>query len=201
MGVRIRASMSHLRMVAILAFATSLLQVTPTLALTCAREWGGDTLAGARDAVAGRAAGWADGLLLGTIVSVEHRNDDPGRIAAVTVEPEVSFSGPFRTQARFEIGGHGPLSDFTAGSRWFLVLHHSEDPNGWFLDPCGPTMKVTSEGELQALRAATDGEVVIREPTLSAGLQPPPWPIFIGFVAIGVTAWIFRRAERRPPSI
>ena len=162
-------------------------------ALTCAREWGGDTLAGARGAVEGTAAGWADGLLLGTIVSIEHRRDDPGRTAAVTVDPEISFDGPFRERTRFEVGGHGPLLGFTEGGRYFLVLHQSTDPAGWFLDPCGPTMEITHGGQLEELRAAADGEIIIAQPSLPSGPQMPWGPATLGLAAVGVAAWLFRR--------
>ena len=60
----------------------------------------------------------------------KHRRDDPGRTAAVTVDPEISFDGPFRERTRFEVGGHGPLLGFTEGGRYFLVLHQSTDPAG-----------------------------------------------------------------------
>jgi hypothetical protein len=165
-------------------------------ALTCAREWGDDTLAGARGAVEGTAAGWADGLLIGTIVSVEHYRDDPGRAAAVTVDPEVSFDGPFRERARFEIGGHGPLINFTAGSRYLLVLHRSTDPAGWFLDPCGPTLEITHGGQLQELRAAAEDEVIIDQPSLPSAPQVPWVPAILGLVAVGLAAWLFRRRAR-----
>lgn len=162
-------------------------------ALTCAREWAGDALAGAHGAVEGTAAGWADGLLLGTIVSVEHFPDDPGRIAAVIVDPEISFDGPFRERTRFQVGGHGPLIEFTEGSRYFLVLHQSTDAAGWFLDPCGPTMEITHGGQLEELRAAADGEIIIAQPSLPSGLQVPWGPAILGLAAAGLAAWLFGR--------
>lgn len=162
-------------------------------ALTCAREWAGDTLAGARGAVEGTAAGWADGLLLGTIVSIEHYRDDPGRTAAVTVDPEISFAGPLRERTRFKVGGHGPLIEFTEGGRYFLVLHQSTDPAGWSLDPCGPTMEITHGDHLEELQAAADGEIIIAQPSLPKGPQVPWGPATLGFAAVGLAAWLFRR--------
>ena len=200
MGVPVRLPMCP----PVLAIAATILMgmVAPfhVSALTCAREWSDDTLAGARGAVGGTAAGWADGLLIGTIVSIEHRRDDPGRTAAVTIDPEISFDGPFRERARFEIGGHGPLLRFTEGSRYFFVLHQSEDPAGWFLDPCGPTMEITHRGQLQELRAAAADEVIIAEPSLPSGAQIPWGPATLGLAALGLTAWLFRRRAASRPS-
>ena len=162
-------------------------------ALTCARDWAGDTLAGARGAVGGTAAGWADGLLLGTIASVEPVPDDPGRTAAITVDPEISFDGPLRARTRFQVSGHGPLIQFTAGTRYFLVLHQSTDPAGWFLDPCGPTLEITHTGQLDVLRAAADDEITITQPSLPSRGQVPWGPAIVGLAAAGLAAWLFRR--------
>jgi hypothetical protein len=55
----------------VLSVMATALMVQPTSALLCAREWGGDTFAGAQQAVA-QPARW-DRLVVGTIAAVEAR--------------------------------------------------------------------------------------------------------------------------------
>ena len=167
----------------------ALLPVSPASALTCAREWGGDTLASAPDAVAA-ARGW-DGLVLGTISAVE-RKDDHWEAPVLTVQPEVVFAGSFPDVLRLEIGGHGPDMAFATGGRYFLALEHSADPAGWFVHPCGPNMEITGNDQLAQLRASSSSEVVIVEPLIPS----PPTALWIAGLAAFVTlagAWVARR--------
>ena len=149
MRVNWRATRQSAAAFALSVMAASLF-VQPTSALTCAREWGSDTLAGARQAVA-QPERW-DGLVAGTITAVE-RKDDYWRTRVLVVEPAVVFSGDLRDTVRVEIGGHGPEMGFAAGATYFLALTRSGDPDttGWFVHPCGPNMEITAAGYLPCM--------------------------------------------------
>jgi len=177
---------------ALSAVATS---VQPASALVCAREWGGDTFAGAQEAVA-HSGRW-QGLMVGSIASVE-RKDDYWRTRVLVVDPGVVFSGEFRDTMRVEIGGHGPEMGFTEGAAYFLALTPSGDrtTTAWFVDPCAPNMEITSGDQLAQLRAIGDSEVVISEPVVTG----PPTALWVA-IAAGLVAlaamWLLRRG--RPP--
>ena len=95
------------------AVMVALVSVQPTWALICANEWGGDTFAGAQQAVT--SPGRSDGLLVGTIAAVE-RQDDYWRTRVLVVDPGVVFSGNLRDTVRVAIGGHGPEMNFAEGA-------------------------------------------------------------------------------------
>ena len=162
------------RRLAVAAFAVTvmaaLLSVQPTSALTCANEWGGDTFAGAQEAVAHPER--TDGLLVATIAAVE-RKDDYWRTRVLVVEPRVVFSGDLRGTLRVAIGGHGPDMAFATGATYFLALTRSVDAGTteWFVGPCAPNMQITSGDQLTQLRAISNTDVVISEPVVLA--RPP----------------------------
>lgn len=177
---------------ALAAVATS---VQPASALTCAGEWGGDTFAGAQEAVA-HSGRW-HGLMVGTVASVE-RKDDYWRTRVLVVDPGVVFSGEFWDTVRVEIGGHGPEMGFTEGAAYFLALTPSGDrtTTAWFVDPCAPNMEVTSGDQLAQLRAISDSEVVISEPVIT----PPPTVLWVAVAAslVAIAAmWLLHR-DRSP---
>lgn len=175
----------------VLSVMAAVLAVAPTSALSCAREWGGDTFAGAQQAVA-QPARW-DGLVVGTIAAVERKNDY-WRTRVLIVEPGVVFAGDLRDTVRVEIGGHGPEMAFAEGAAYFLPVHRSVDPNnpGWFVDPCGPTMEMTSGDQLAQLRAISDSEIVISEPVIT-GTPAIVWAIVAAAAIALVGVWIMRR--------
>lgn len=187
------------RRLAAAAFALSamatVVMVAPTLALTCATEWGGDTFAGARQAVA-RPARW-DGLVVGTITAVE-RKDDYWRTRVVVVEPAVIFSGDVRETVRVEIGGHGPDMGFAEGATYFLALTRDPATTSWFAHPCGPNVEMTSGDQLAQLRAISDSEVVISVP-VTTGTPAFIWvSVAVAAIAI-VSAWLLRRPHSGAP--
>lgn len=172
---------------------TAVLLVQPTSALICAREWGGDTYAGARQAVA-QPGRW-DGLVVGTVTAVE-RKDDYWRTRVLVVEPGVVFSGDLGDTVRIEIGGNGPEMGFTGGATYFLALTRSGEPGttGWFVHPCGPNMEMTSGDQLAQLRAISDTEVVISEPVIT-GTPGVVW-VSVAIAAIALAgSWLMRRTR------
>lgn len=174
-----------------LALAAAATSVQPASALTCANEWGGDTFAGAQQAVA-HPARW-DGLMVGTIASVERR-DDHWRTRVLVVDPGVVFSGEFRDTMRVEVGGNGPEMGFTEGAVYFLALTPGGDRSttAWFVHPCGPNMEITSGDQLAQLRAISDSEVVVSEPAITG----PPTALWI-VMAAGLVAIAAMRLLRR----
>lgn len=184
-----RNAMKRLAAVAVVlaAVATS---VQPASALLCATPWGGDTFAGAQDAVA-HSGRW-HGLMVGTVSSVE-RKDDYWKSRVLVVDPGVVFSGEFRDTMRVEIGGHGPDMGFTEGAAYFLALTPSGDRSttAWFVDPCAPNMEITSGDQLAQLRAIGDSEVVVAEPVITG----PPTALWVA-IAAGLVAiagmWLLR---------
>jgi len=182
----------------VLSVMATVLMVQPTSALICAREWGGDTFAGAQQAVA-QPARW-DGLVVGTIAAVERRDDYwPTRV--LVVEPGVVFSGEVRDTVRVEIGGHGPEMGFAQGATYVLALTRSSDSatTGWFVHPCGPNMEMTSGDQLAQLRAISDSEVVISEPVIS-GRPPVVWVTVAIVLMAFAGVWVIRRAGPMLPA-
>lgn len=174
----------------------AVLVIAPTTALTCANEWGGDTFAGAKQAVA-EPARW-DGLVVGTIAAVE-RKDDYWRTRVLVVEPGVVFSGAVRDTVRVEIGGHGPDLPFAEGGTYFLALTQGPATAGWFVHPCGPNMEMTSGDQLAQLRAISDSEVVISEPAIT-GTPAVVW-VSVAVAAIALAgAWFMRRPRPMLPA-
>lgn len=189
------ATRSAMKRLAAVAFALSAVatSVQPASALLCAGEWGGDTFAGAQEAVA-HSGRW-HGLMVGTVSSVESK-DDYWRSRVLVVDPGVVFSGEFRDTMRVEIGGHGPDMGFTEGATYFLALTPSGDPSttAWFVDPCAPNMEITSGDQLAQLRAISDSEVVISEPVITE----PPTALWVataaGLVALAAM-WLLHRGR------
>ncbi len=182
----------------VLSVMATVLMVQPTSALLCAREWGGDTFAGAQQAVA-QPARW-DGLVVGTIAAVERR-DDYWRTRVLVVEPGVVFSGDVRETVRVEIGGHGPDMGFAEGATYFLALTRSSDSptTGWFVHPCGPNMQMTSGDQLAQLRAISDSEVVISEPVIS-GTPAVVWVTVAIAIMTFAGVWVMRRTRPMLPA-
>ena len=181
---------------ALAAVATS---AQPASALSCAREWGGDTFAGARQAVAHPAR--SEGLVVGTITAVE-RKDDYWRTRVLLVEPAIVFSGDLHDTVRVAIGGHGPEMGFAERGTYFLALTRSVDAGTteWFVDPCAPNMEITSGDQLTQLRAISPSEVVISEPAIS-GPQAVLWfAVAAGLVAIA-GLWLARRGHSPLPGL
>lgn len=175
----------------VLSVMSAVLTVAPTSALICANEWGGDTFAGAKQAVA-EPARW-EGLVVGTIAAVE-RKDDYWRTRVLVVEPGVVFSGDVRDTVRVEIGGHGPDMGFAEGGTYFLALTRDQATGGWFVHPCGPNMEMTSGDQLAQLRAISDGEVVISEPAIT-GTTAVVW-VSVAVAAIALAGVWFMRRQR-----
>jgi len=180
----------------VLSVMAAVLSTQPTSALTCANEWGGDTFAGAQQAVA-QPARW-DGLVVGTIAAAE-RKDDYRRTRVLVVEPGVVFSGDVRDTVRVEIGGHGPDMGFAEGATYFLALTRDPATTGWFVHPCGPNMEMTSGDQLAQLRAISDIEVVIAEPAIT-GTPALVW-VSIAIAAIALAGvWLMRRTRPMLPA-
>ena len=192
-----RSAMKRLAAIA-LALAAVATSIQPASALLCAREWGNDTLAGAQEAVA-HAGRW-QGLMVGTIASVE-RKDDYWRTRVLVVDPGVVFSGEFRDTMRVEIGGNGPDMGFTEGAAYFLALTPSGDrtTTAWFVDPCAPNMEITSGDQLAQLRAIADSEVVISEPVITGPPTALGVAIAAGLVALAAM-WLLRRGRSPLPA-
>lgn len=180
---------------ALAAVATSGL---PASALSCAKEWGDDTFAGALQAVGHPQR--ADALMAGTIAAVE-REDDYWHTRVLVMEPRVLFSGDVRDTVRVAIGGHGPDTGFTEGATYFLALTRSVDAGTteWFVDPCAPNTELTSVDELTQLRAISDSEVVISEPVLS-GAPNALWIALAAGLAASAWLWLVRRGRSPIPS-
>lgn len=142
-------------------------------ALICAKPWG-DPFTGAKELVAGTAPWEFDGLLIGTITTIEI-STEPRRTSALIVQPEIVFDGPIRGVVRLQIGAHGPEMNFSEGSRYFLVLHAGRDPAGpdWSVDPCGPSMEITNSSELHELRELGTAEIVLAEPHIPPASSLP----------------------------
>jgi len=180
----------------VLSVMAAVLSTQPTSALTCANEWRGDTFGGAQQAVA-QPARW-DGLLVGTIAAVE-RQDDYRRTRVLVVEPGVVFSGDVRDTVRVEIGANGPDMGFAEGAVYFFALTRDSATTGWFVDPCGPNMEMTSRDELAQLRAISDIEVVIAEPAIT-GTAALVW-VSIAIAAIALAGvWLMRRTRPMLPA-
>lgn len=172
-----------------LSVMAAALLVTPASALTCANEWGGDTFAGAQQAVE-QPARW-DGLVVGTIAAIE-RKDDSARV--LIVEPRIVFAGDVRDTVRVEIGGHGPDTGFAQGATYFLALTRDPATTSWFVHPCGPNMEMTSGHQLTQLRAISDSEVVISEPAITG--SPPVLGVSVAVAVMAlVGAWFIRRSR------
>ena len=169
---------------------------SPVSALSCARDWGADTFDGARGAVEGGYATWADALLVGTITAIEDTGAGERRI--LTVQPEIVFRGAVRDTVRvsapndFEGG-------FTTRGRYFLVLYHPNEPesDAWFVHPCGPTMQLTSADQLAQLRAVGDDELVLSEPAITATGGPPVSGGLATIAVIAGAAWVWTRRSQR----
>lgn len=184
-------------MTLVLAALAAVLSVQPISALVCANEWGGDSFAGARHAVA-QPARW-DGLVVGTVAAIE-RKDDYWRTRVLVIEPGVVFSGDVRDTVRVEIGGHGPNMAFTEGATYFLALERTSDPSttGWFVHPCGPNMEMTSVEQLAQLRSTSGSEIVISEPVITG----TPTILLVAAIAALVAlagVWIARRSRSMLP--
>ena len=184
-------------LVAVAAMA-ALVLVQPTSALTCANEWGADTFAGARQAVAD--PGRTEGMLVGTVVAAE-REDDYWRTRVLVVDPGVVFSGDLRDTVRVAIGGHGPDMDFTEGATYFLGLTRSVEAGTteWFVQPCAPNMEITSGDQLAQLRAITDSEVVVSEPAIT-GTPDVVWMIAATTAIAVAGVWLMRRTRPMVPA-
>ncbi len=143
-----------------------LLPSRDAMALSCAKPWG-EPFAGARELVAGTAPWAFDSLLIGTITRTE-RPSDGTPVRTLVVEPEVVFAGPIRGVVRVYVGAHGPEMSFSQGSRYFLVLHAGRDPSvpDWLVDPCLPSMEITSSSQLHELRELSTSEIVLVEPRI-----------------------------------
>lgn len=178
-----------------LSVIAALLSVRPASALICANEWGGDTFAGAQQAVA-QPARW-DGLVVGTVTAVE-RKGDYWRTRVLVVEPGVVLSGDVRGTVRVEIGGHGPDMSFAAGATYFLTLTRGGDPGTtrWFVHPCGPNMEMTSGDQLARLRAISDSEAIISEPVITG----MPAVVWVG-IAIAIAVAGVRLMRRTRPTL
>jgi hypothetical protein len=178
------------------AFLLSLLATmgapSPTSALICAREWGDDTLAGARQAVTDPAR-W-EGLVVGTIVATE-RKDDYWRTPVLVVEPNVVFAGDLPDTLRAEIGGHGPDMTFAEGGTYFLALTRETATGAWFVHPCGPNMAITRPDQLAQLRAIGDREVLVSEPSIPEAGLPVVARVGAALVAALTAGWLLRRSR------
>jgi hypothetical protein len=169
------------------------LLVTPSggLALSCATP-SSEPFAGARQLVAGTSPWEVDGLLIGTIASIETAGDGTP-VRTLVVEPEVVFTGPIRGVVRPLVGPFGPDMSFSPGGRYFLVLQAGKDPAGpdWTVDPCLPSMEITSSSQLQELRDLDADAVVIREPNI----PPASLPAVLIASIVALAGW--RVAVRR----
>lgn len=89
--------------------------------------------------------------------------------------------------------------NFAAGSRYFIVLHDSIDPDnaGWFVDPCGPTMGINSADQLAELRSLSNGEIVLSEPVILDGPNLV-WVAGVAGIAAAAAGLLFRRRSSRP---
>jgi hypothetical protein len=186
-----RSAARHVALIGLVTLA-ALVLTQPTSALVCAREWGGDTFAGARQAVT-EPTRW-DGLLVATVTAVE-RKDDYWRTRVLVLEPEIVFSGSLRETVRAEIGGHGPDMSFDAGSTYFLSLVESRDAAspGRFVHPCGPNMAIDRGQQVAELRSISDTETVISEPKIQGPLIRPLVAIGIAITAVSGLWWFTRR--------
>jgi hypothetical protein len=179
----------------IAAFVLALLVVPrDAMALSCANPWG-EPFAGARELVAGNAPWGFDGLLIGTVTTIE-RPSDGTPLRTLVVKPEVVFAGPVRGVVRLQIGPHGPNMSFSEGSRYFLVLHAGVDPAGrdWIVDPCGPSMEITSSSQLQELRDLSAGEIVLAEPQIPPASNLPA--VLVASIAAMAGWWFATRRGR-----
>jgi hypothetical protein len=162
------------------------------MALSCANPWG-EPFAGARELVAGNGPWPFDGLLIGTITSIE-RPSDGTPVRTLVVEPEIVFAGPIRGVVRLQIGPHGPNMNFSEGGRYFLVVDAGRDPAfpDWIVDPCGPSTEITSSAQLQELRELSTGEIVLVEPRIPPASSLPA--VLIASI-VALAGWWF--ATRR----
>ena len=145
--------------------------------------------------VAGTSPWQFDGLLIGTIASIETAGDsNPSR--TLVVEPEVVFAGPIRDVVRLLVGPFGPDMSFSQGGRYFLVLNTNTDPADaeWTVDPCLPSMEITSSSQLRELRDLDGDAVVIREPNIS----PASLPAVLIASVVALAGWRFAARRDRP---
>ncbi len=187
-----RAHAKRLQLLAIVvpAVATAvLLSTQPASALVCANDWGGDPIQGAREAVSNPDR-W-DGLLVGNVSAIEHKNDY-WQTPVLVVEPEVVFAGAFRGAVHVEIGSFGPDTLFDTGRHYFMALERSSSLAAFIVDPCAPNMEVNSADQLAKLRAASASEVVITMPDL-ASPRLGPWVAAAAVVALLIGLWLARR--------
>jgi len=161
------------------------------LALSCATR-PSEPFAGARQLVAGTSPWEVDGLLIGTIASIETAGDGTP-VRTLVVEPEVVFAGPIRDAVRTLVGPFGPDMSFSRGGHYFLVLQAGRDPGGpeWIVDPCLPSMEITSSSQLQELRYLDPDAVIVREPNI----PPASVPAVLIASIVALAGWRF--AARR----
>lgn len=187
-GIR-RTRLQLLAIVAPSVATVVLLSMQPASALVCANDWGGNALEGAQQAVSNPDR-W-DGLLVGNVSAIDHKNDY-WQTPVLVVEPEVVFAGAFRDPVQVEIGSFGPDTLFDAGGHYFIALERSSPSAAWVIDPCAPNMEITGADQLANLRAASGSEVVITMPDL-ASPSLGPWLAAAADVVLLLGLWLVRR--------